>query len=435
MQRAGKGAAGYVMRVAAGRPVTVLCGPGNNGGDGYVIAQSIIAAGREAQIIAPEDPKTEVAAKARTQYQGPISKTSDSFSPVIVDSLFGYGLSRPLEKPYATLLDDAGRSGAIRIAIDVPSGADCDTGTLLGEVPEYDLTLALGAWKRAHFMMPAMARMGERRLVPIGLALQDCPEQLSERPALRPPAPQAHKYSRGLLAVVAGVMPGAPLMAGQAAMRAGAGYVKLLSAHSHPDAPADLVIDDAPLTEALADERIDACLIGPGLGRDDEARGRLAAVLEIARLTVIDADALHLLDPDCIEGCDTTRLLLTPHEGELAALCKAFGIRGTTKREKALSLHRATGMTVLVKGADTILAGAEGIRYFHPAPSWLSTAGTGDVLAGLAASRLAHIGNPFLAAQEAVWLHGEAARIAGPAFTASELAHAVKPALASFLRP
>ena len=217
-------------------------------------------------------------------------------------------------------------------------------------------------------------------------------------------------------------------------MRAGAGYVKLLSEHSHPDAPAELVVDGRPLGDALDDPRIDAVLIGPGLGRDSTARDRLAAVLETGKYVVIDADALHLLDWDAIEGVSGPRLLLTPHEGELAALCEAFDITSNDKAERVRSLSDAIGASILAKGPDTLLATpGGGLTFFPPASSWLSVAGTGDVLAGIAASRLAHHCDSPRAAEEAVWIHGEAARIAGPALTAGDLARAVQFAVAGLL--
>ncbi|WP_324827259.1 NAD(P)H-hydrate epimerase [Qipengyuania zhejiangensis] len=433
MQRAGKGAADWVARVAAGRAVTVLCGPGNNGGDGYVIAECLRKRGNAVRVIAPVEPKSETARTARSHFHGATAETGELDDPVIVDCLFGYGLDREVEGEFAKILQELTLSTCFKIAIDVPSCVECDTGRLLGPAPQYDLTLALGAWKSAHFLMPSSAIMGAMRLVDIGLDVDLDSPQLSTRPFLAMPQAGSHKYRRGLLAVVAGLMPGAPLLAAQAAMRAGAGYVKLLSDHSHPDAPADLVIEAGQLAGRLGDDRIAANLIGPGLGRDDTARSRLAAALETGRPSVLDADALHLLDPDMLEGCNAAALCLTPHEGELAALCDAFGVTVQGKLGRARGLHEATGMTVLAKGPDTILTGDNAVRFFPRGSSWLSVAGTGDVLAGIVASRLAVHGNPLRACEEGVWLHHEAARLAGPAFTAGDLAHCVKPAVAAFL--
>ena len=434
MQRAGRGAAEWVWRVAGGRAVTLLCGPGNNGGDGYVIAEILRKRAIDVAVLAPKAPSTATARKARDSFGGPVAATlGKRRAPILVDALFGYGLSRPIAGEFAKLLEEASVTHEFRIAIDVPSGVASDSAAWLGERLNYDLTLALGAWKRAHWLMPASAAMGEKRLVEIGLQHSENAQRLSSRPHLEAPAADSHKYRRGLLAVVAGAMPGAPLLAAEAAMRAGAGYVKLLSEHSHPDAPAELVVDEA-LDRALNDARTGAILFGPGAGRGDSATERLAAVLETGKPTVLDADALHLLDRDALEGVETARLLLTPHEGELAALCKTFEVREEGKAGQAQGLRDAIGASILAKGPDTLLAPCDGGLVFFPAASsWLSAAGTGDVLAGIAASRLAHHGDPARAAEEAVWLHREAARIAGPAFTAGELARAIRPALAHFL--
>lgn len=433
MQRAGEGAAQWVARMAGGRDVTVLCGPGNNGGDGYVIAESLRRRGNTVNVIAPKEPGTKTACKARSSYEGTTSTSGEISAPVVVDCLFGYGLSREVGGEFASLLEGLLTSDCFKIAVDVPSFIASDSGAVLGPLVEYDLTLALGAWKQAHFLMPAMAVMGARRLVPIGL---DCPhitQSLSQRPHLAAPASSSHKYKRGLLVIVAGSMPGAPLLAAEAAMRAGAGYVKLFSNHSHPDAPAGLVIDEGDLSRSLTDERIAALLVGPGLGRDGEARQRLAATLETGQHCVLDADALHLLGSDLLKDVDASRVVITPHEGELAKLCESFGVTGQGKLARVSALHEATGLTVLAKGPDTILAGEGAVRFFPPGSSWLSTAGTGDVLAGIVASRLAHHADFARACEEGVWLHQEAARRAGPAFTADELAQGVGKAMGAFL--
>ena len=138
-------------------------------------------------------------------------------------------------------------------------------------------------------------------------------------------------------------------------MRAGAGYVKLFSDHSHPDAPAELVIEQGSLTDVLSDGRISALLIGPGLGRDDAARGRLAKVLESGKPAVLDADALHLLDPELLAMADAKTLCVTPHEGELAKLCETFGVTAESKLDRARALADVTGLTVLARGPTPFL--------------------------------------------------------------------------------
>jgi len=228
-------------------------------------------------------------------------------------------------------------------------------------------------------------------------------------------------------------MPGAALLACRAAMHGGAGYVKLLADAAPATAPAELVIDPQPLGEALGDRRISAVLIGPGLGRDAAAQARLLAVLGRNGPTVLDADALMLVTPAMLAG-RSAPVIATPHEGELAALCSAFGIGVEDKLARAAALAAASGMVVVAKGPDTAIAAPDGrIVLAPPAPSWLSVAGTGDVLAGILLSRLASGAGPLAAASEAVWLHGEAARLCGPAFTAGELAGRVAQAYAACL--
>ena len=430
MARAGAGAADWIWRISGGRPITVLCGPGNNGGDGYVIARELHDRGASVSVIAPLDPKTDAARAARAEWSGPIAATAQGH--VFVDCLFGTGLGRPMSSDLVDLLTGLADKHDLRVAVDLPSGVESDTGAALNaRLPAYDLTVALGAWKRAHWSMPAAAFMGERRLVDIGVNAVEGAAALAAAPRLSRPGAQSHKYSRGMVLVVGGEMPGAAIMAAQAAQHGGAGYVKLVSAHSHPAMPLDIVHDDgADRDDALADDRVGAMLIGPGLGRDANAREHLVRVLATEAPKVLDADALMLLE----RGDDCSGALATPHEGELARLCEAFGIDKAGKLDRARALQDVTGMTVLAKGADNILVGEGGrVRFFPPAPSWLSTAGTGDVLAGLAASRLSTGAPPFEAAEQAVMIHAEAARIAGSAFSATGLIAALPTAYGSFL--
>lgn len=435
MRRAGRGAAEWVWRVAAGRPVTVLCGPGNNGGDGYVIAETLRARGLPVALVAAGEPRTDPARTARAVWQGAVRDSADGVTGgVFVDCLFGAGLTRPLAGQHEHLLAASTARHAFTVAVDLPSGVGTDDGALRGRTPRCDLTLALGAWKPAHFLMPALAVMGETRLVDIGVAPVPGAAEVFARPGFAAPPRGAHKYTRGYLGVIGGAMPGAALLAARAAMRGGAGYVKLLAPGREGRAPDALVTDDRPLVDALRDSRWSALLVGPGLGRDEGARERLAAVLEAKVPAVLDADALHLIDDDLLEGADASRLLLAPHEGELARLCETFGVRASGKLERANLLAARTGLTVLAKGPDTVLAGAGGrTAFFPPAPSWLASAGTGDVLAGLAASRLAAGAEPYRAAGEAVWLHGEAARVAGAALIADDLVRAIPVAYVRFL--
>lgn len=433
MEIAAGGAADWVRRVAAGRAVIVLCGPGNNGGDGYVIARRLREAGNAVQVIAPLAPATD-AARIACHRWGDKVQTNDqnTAGAVLVDCLFGSGLARPLSDEHAALLRNLAARHAISVAVDLPSGVASDTGELLNQgLPDYALTLALGAWKFAHWSLPGRRNMGHKRLVPIGIARVAGAAQLIARPRLNAPAPDSHKYRRGLLAVMAGAMPGASLLSAAAAQHAGAGYVKLLG-DIPSGVPPELVCDATPLVQALGDARIGCVLVGQGLGRDNVAKERLSAALVARCPLVLDADALMLLTPHMVPR--NLPILATPHDGELAALANAFDVGETTRRKTAALLAKASGMVICAKGPDTIIAAPDGrIALAPPASSWLSVAGTGDVLAGIAASRMATGADPFTAACHAVWLHGKAARFSGAAFTPSQLACNVAKALAAAL--
>ena len=253
------------------------------------------------------------------------------------------------------------------------------------------------------------------------------------RPRLSAPEPDAHKYTRGLLAIVGGAMPGASVLAATAAQGAGSGYVKIFTEHDGA-IPRDLVVSTDPVAQALADDRIGAVLVGPGLGRDARSRDRLSSTLAANRATVLDADALILLQRRDTADREVA-LIATPHEGELRSLEGTFGCDGSgSKPERARALGRASGMVVVAKGPDTLVATPDGrLACARLGTSWLSTAGSGDVLAGVIASRLAGGRDPFDAACEGVWLHAEAARRCPPAFTAATLANTVGQALAACL--
>ena len=434
MQRAGRGAAEWVWRLAAGRSVTVLCGPGNNGGDGYVIAEALREHGAPVTVVAAADPQTDAARTARGLYQSEVlGPSANPHGELLVDCLFGTGLTRPLSDEHFALLTRLAAAHHQRIAIDLPSGITSDSGAELNQgLPAFDLTVALGAWKFAHFLMPAAAGMELVRLVPIGIAAQAGAAQVIARPQLAPPATDAHKYTRGLLGVIGGAMPGAAVLAARAAQHAGAGYVKLLGPAC--TVPADLVHDSRPLAESLNDRRFNALLVGPGLGRDGTAREALTLALAEQKPAVLDADALMLLAPRMLAEHGAP-LIVTPHEGELRVLEQAFGCGGeASKVDRALALAQAAQAIVVAKGPDTVVAAPDGrLAFAGKATSWLSAAGTGDVLAGTIASRLASGADAFDAACEGVWLHAEAARLAGPVFTASELAGAIKAAYAACL--
>lgn len=429
MQVAGRGAAEWVRRIAGGGSVTVLCGPGNNGGDGWVIAEYLRNHGNVVQVVEARAPATDAARNAKALYRGAVADATEAISgDVFVDCLFGSGLTRALPDDLFGLLSGLAARHRHRIAIDLPSGIESDSGAALNAgLPEWTLTVALGAWKHAHFAMPACAAMGEVRLVDIGVAAVPGAARLLAKPRLAAPAADAHKYRRGMIGIAAGEMPGASLLAANAALRAGAGYVKLAAEDAPAGVPSELVVT-GDVTGMIADPRVAALLVGPGLGRSDQAGRLLASALGAGRPTVIDADALVLLRPAMLGLAPT---VLTPHEGEMTALERAFGLEGKAlRRDRALALAKAAGAVVVLKGPDTVIAAPEGEVIVAPrASSWLSVAGTGDVLAGTIASRLATHGQALRAAEEGLWLHAEAARLCGAAFTAGELAHAVQAAL------
>jgi hydroxyethylthiazole kinase-like uncharacterized protein yjeF len=242
----------------------------------------------------------------------------------------------------------------------------------------------------------------------------------------------AHKYTRGLAAVVEGAMPGAARLCAEAAMRGGAGYVKLMGEGGARASNPALVVDANPLAEALSDDRISAIAVGPGLGRDDKACGLLKTAIATRCPMVLDADALILLQPAMFD--DDASILATPHDGELEKMCRNFAVVAEGRMDRAKALARASGIVIAAKGADTIIAAPDGqVAIAPPAPSWLSVAGSGDVLAGIAVSRMATGRDPFEAACEAVWLHGEAARQCGAAFTPLDLTHAIPAAIEACL--
>lgn len=426
MCRAGEGAADIIWRAGHKRDALVLCGPGNNGGDGYVLARVLRERGVPVRVAALGEPGTESAIRARADWAGPVEDVmSAEPASQLVDALFGIGLTRGLDAALAArlaeLVDAAGHS----YAIDVPSGVESDAAVALSPVPRFQLCITMGAWKPAHVLMPARAFAAQHVLVDIGTSAPDGAANMLGTPKFEAPAADAHKYRRGLVAVVAGEMPGAAALSAEAAAHGGAGYVRLIG-------------DDgsAPLSHAIVHStsldfaRARALLIGPGLGRSVDARDRLDLALRAGVPTVADADALHLLSEEGAASLPAPAIM-TPHEGEFVQL---FGTLPGNKIDRARAAAQKSGSVIVYKGPDTVIAAPDGRSIVAPPASpWLSTAGTGDVLAGLCAARLAVTGDPFRAAFEAVWLHGEAARRAGAAFIADDLVRHVGAALASRL--
>lgn len=426
MQRAGEGIAAAALRLGAGAEVIVVCGPGNNGGDGYVTATALRRRGITVRVAADAESRTTAARSARAAWDGMIEPlVSARPAPILIDCLFGTGLSRVLPPDTDAALARLAGAARLIIAADLPSGIDADSGKVPNWAKRHPatLTLALGALKPAHVLEPAATACGTTRL--IDLNLRDRPTEVRHftQPVLPHPGPESHKYTRGMVAVVAGAMEGAARLAGIAALRSGAGYVALYggSGHGGPDALVHRPYD----VEALAERRIGAILIGLGLGRDDEGRGRLEALIAAdTHALVIDGDALHLVDLDTLAR-RRRPVILTPHAGEFRAL---FGDLSGSLIEQTQAGARRTRATVVLKGPTTIVASPAGTIVHPHGNPWLSTAGTGDVLAGTVAAQLAHDGtDPLAAASAGVWLHGEAARRIGASFIADDLANALTP--------
>ncbi|VAV94569.1 NAD(P)H-hydrate epimerase / ADP-dependent (S)-NAD(P)H-hydrate dehydratase [hydrothermal vent metagenome] len=421
MLRAGQGAAQYIWRIACGAPCLILCGPGNNGGDGYVIAQWLLDKGVDVTVAVSAEPRTDAAQKAKSLWKGPVVDLHKAEpKDVFVDCLFGTGLSRPVS---GSLLEQFKRlSGAARkrIAIDLPSGLNSDTGELLNDLPQYDLTIALGAYKPAHFLRPAKDFSGQVVGVDIGIVAASKLTVL-ETPEIHPPTPGDYKYTRGLVCVLAGLMPGAARLAAMAAQKSGAGYVKIISAEKL-DASSDSIVNQRysgreELALQLADPRIDIIVTGPGLGRDESSKEILTMALESGKPLILDADALVLLGGETADRLSghSQDIILTPHEGEFEII--SGGQQGDkVTRTKSLAKH--THSTALSKGADTVIASSGGQASISASSSpWLSTAGTGDVLSGVIAARYVVEKNDYLAAKQGQWLHRRAAQLSGPAFS------------------
>ncbi|RZF66217.1 NAD(P)H-hydrate dehydratase [Sphingomonas populi] len=424
MERAGAGVAEAVRRLASGAPVLILCGPGNNGGDGYVAARVLKANGAEVRVAALGEPKTEAALAARAAWGGAVEAFAEvGEAPIVVDALFGTGLTRSLDDAVASVLGERVRAARISIAVDLPSGIATDTGVELSPVPDVSLTLALGALKPAHLLQPAAARCGTVRIIDLALD-RSSRDWTMTKPAIAAPTASDHKYSRGLVVVIGGEMPGAAALASEAAMRAGAGYAMLFEDHavSTPHALVRRAWSADAFATALDGKRPDktAIVVGPGLGKGDFAAAKLAVALDSAYKLVIDGDALRLLDEAVFARIKARScpVVLTPHAGEFNAL---FGAVSGSKIEAARDAAARSGAIVVFKGPDTVVAYPDGrTRVALGASSWLSTAGTGDVLAGTIGTMLA--GDTPAPAEAGVWMHSEAARRLGGAFLADDLA-------------
>jgi hydroxyethylthiazole kinase-like uncharacterized protein yjeF len=421
MERAGRALAEAVLQYVGPRDTLILCGPGNNGGDGYVAARYLSGQGYRVRVAALVEPTAEAARWARAQWDGAVELfESAEPAPIIIDCLFGTGLKRGLEDSVSSRLSELSSQSLVSIACDLPSGVATDTGELLSPVPDYDLTVTFGSLKPAHRLMPAMQRMGRVVLADIGIEAATNWFEI-DRPFLPPLDPAGYKYTRGLVLALAGEMPGAIKLAASAAAHTGAGYVQVGTSRSLDGIPSAIGQLDTP---AVNDPRIGCLLVGPGMGAIPQL---LTFALTSRAPKVLDADAISELgDPERLQGQDA---VITPHAGEFLRLFG--GEESERKHEQALAAAKRSGAVVVFKGPDTVVAAPDGrLGFAPPAPAWLATAGSGDVLSGMIAALRARRMEAFDAACAAVWLHGRAAEIAGPTMIADDLIEAIPLAIA-----
>jgi hydroxyethylthiazole kinase-like uncharacterized protein yjeF len=437
----GLGAVGSTLMANAGRAVAravaarfrpcrtlILCGPGNNGGDGYVAARLLQSAGWPVAIAALDRPrKGSDAAVAAHGWSGPMADFAPSSvarASLVIDAVFGAGLSRDVDGVVADTLAAAHRL----VAIDVPSGLDGENGAVRGFAPNAQLTVTFFRLKPGHLLLPGRSLCGQIVLADIGLpntVLSDIgPRMTVNHPTswhVPVPAEDGHKYDRGHVTIVGGAaMTGAAQLAAAGARRGGAGLVTIVApseaANVYRGGAYGVIVTEDSISDLVQDERRQVWVCGPGLGAA-AARAVLPVLISAKRHVVVDADALSAFhdDPDSLSGA----AVLTPHAGEFT---RVFGPPGNDRPRAALAAAERTGAVVLLKGADTVVAAPDGrVSINASAPPWLATAGAGDVLAGLIGALLAQGMPPWEAASAAAWLHGRAAVIAGPGMLAEDL--------------
>ncbi len=453
MENAGRAVAEAVLARHPAGPALVLCGPGSNGGDGFVAARHLAAAGWPVRLalLGGQDRLEGDAAHHAALWDGPVEAlTGDSAAglpdaaEVVIDALFGAGLSRPLEGAARRVVEVLDPGQALVAAVDVPSGVSGDSGAILGEVAvQAALTVTFFRKKSGHLLLPGRLRCGEVILADIGIServLAEIAPQTFENgtglwgggyPWRRP---GDHKYDFGHALVLGGaVMTGAGRLAARAALRVGAGLVTVacppevlaIYARATPSAMTVPIANEAEFSALLADARKNVVLIGPGNGVGPETRARSLAALGAGKMVVLDADALTSFQdrPEALFEVTQGSCVLTPHEGEFRRL---FPDLEGGKLARARAAAALSGAVVLIKGADSVIAAPDGRAAINTnAPPELATAGTGDVLAGLVAGLLAQGMSAFDAACAAVWLHGEAGTACGPGLIAEDLCEAL----------
>lgn len=438
MSRAGSMVAEEIKKRYSRRQVMVLCGPGNNGGDGLVAAAELKHAGWTVNVmmtVGREELKGD-AALAIKRWEGPVSPITVpglEGTELVIDALFGAGLNRNISPEMQLLFEGVAKKGVPVIAIDIPSGIEGNSGRVMGSAMKANVTIALARKKPGHLLLPGRAHCGEVVVVDIGIppsayeVIQ--PNLFENAPMLwadqfpQPDWPD-HKYSRGCVLVAGGAMTGAARLAARGAQRAGAGAVQVAASGDLADlyslALTSCVIRSEEFALVLADKKHSAVLIGPGYGVNKITRQRVLDVLKRGKPTVLDADALTCFEdkPEALIDALHADVVLTPHEGEFT---KLFAFTGDALRRASLAAV-ATGVIVVLKGAATVVAAPDGSCVINTnAPPDLATAGSGDVLAGIITGLMAQGMRPFPAAAAGVWLHGEAARRFGPGLIAEDI--------------
>lgn len=455
MEQAGIAVADVVVDVAAGRRVVVVAGPGNNGGDGFVVARHLAARGYAARVsfVGDRGRLKGDAATAAARWSGPVDEAAPgqlADCDIIVDALFGAGLDRPVDGLARAMIEAMNAAAAPVVAVDLPSGINGTSGAVMGAAVKAVTTVTFFRRKPGHLLLPGRLPCGEVIVADIGIPSKVLatikPTTFANIPALwrhRFPVPQpdGHKYARGHAAVLSGGLSatGAARLAARGALRAGAGLVTLASPREAlaVNAAASLAVMvravDGPneLAGFLADKRRNAIVLGPGGGVGQPMRELVMAALESDAAVVLDADALTSFAKEpavLFSAIGRRNVVLTPHSGEYDRLFNSLEsiTKVKSKPEKARLAAWLSGAVVLLKGADTVVAAPDGrAAIADNAPAYLATAGAGDVLAGMIAGLLAQGMSGFDAACAAVWLHGEAATEFGPGLIAEDLPEAL----------
>ena len=450
MEGAGAAVAEHVQRRWESRPVVVLCGPGNNGGDGFVVARLLAVCGWPVRVASMGE-VSKLAGDAATnagRWNGgtvPLSPDVLGDGPLVIDALFGAGLARPFDGAARAVVDAIDDRKLDCVAVDIPSGVHGDTGEVLGAAPPARLTVTFFRRKPGHLLLPGREIAGEVVVADIGIpetVLDEiAPRTFAAGPALwrdAYPWPEAgdNKYSRGHAVVVGGAeMTGAARLAAQGARRIGAGLVTLavppasfaVYAAGAPGTLVKPVADARAFADLLQDKRKNAVLVGPGAGVTDETRAMALAALAAGKACVLDADALSVFgeDPSALfAAISPAPCVLTPHEGEFARVFGSTSAAGAAggRLARARAAAELSGAVVLLKGPDTVIADAHGRAAINEgAPPELATAGSGDVLAGMILGLLAQGMDAFDAAAAAAWLHGAAAAEFGPGLIAEDV--------------